>query len=296
MVTAHGNKRPYGAKLVFQISHARLIGDLENVSVLLESGAIALIEPARRAPWDGGRMFQVTLTGFTTATMAEAEGQHLAQSLLLLAASLNFGLRLIYFGRLSAGVYERFRPEGFSIWGEGGAAWPASVVLRELVSANRVNPLDPPFVVSMELYCSALLEANARARFLGIVSALEPLAEQQPLGNAVDNFVDSMIRCLDADTDIEPALRSSLRGRLQQLRRESVRQALLRLAKTWFPEQHDIQRQIDRAYALRSDLLHNGVLSDPDSDLGTETSKIMSILRAIYSIASNHVFHVPVGA
>lgn len=120
LITRQGGKRPYGAKLIFQITHAASIGDLENVSVLLPSGAIAVIQPAQSASWEGGRKFQVTLDGFATATEAEASGQRLTQSILLLATSLNFGLRLCYHGRLPAMVYERYRAEGMSMFGEGG--------------------------------------------------------------------------------------------------------------------------------------------------------------------------------
>jgi hypothetical protein len=149
LVTTDGGKRPYGAKLTFQVTHAASIGDLENVSVLLASGAVAVFQPARSASWEGGRKFQVSLDGFATATTAETEGVRLAQSMLLLATSLNFGLRLVYHGRLPATVYERFRSEGMSMWGEGVAGWPASVVLEELVAAYQGSLLDPTLTLSI---------------------------------------------------------------------------------------------------------------------------------------------------
>lgn len=295
LITANGGKRPYGAQLTFQVRQIASIGDLENVSVLLESGAVAALQPAKSASWEGGRKFQITLDGFPTATEAEAEGQRLAQSLLLLATSLNFGLRLVYQGRLPATVYERFQSKGPSVWGELTAGFSASIFLEELISAYQVTLLDPTLTLSMELYCAALLEMNERARFVTVVSALEPLAKQENLGGGVAAFVESMISHLDATADIEPRLRASLRGRVKQLRSESVRQALFRLADSWFPGRVELREHIDQAYGLRSELLHNGTLSDPDCDLNAETNRIASILRAIYEQASSCKFRVATG-
>ena len=180
------------------------------------------------------------------------------------------------------------------MWAEGVMGYPASVVLEELVSAFRHDLLDPRLTLSMELYCSALLESSERARFITVVSALEPLAEQASLGDGVDVFVDSALNSLSATPDIEPNLRASLRGRVEQLRRESVRQALLRLTSTWFPGRTDIRRQIDEAYGLRSELLHDGTLSDPDCGLSAKVNTIANILRSIYAKASGRPFRTPV--
>lgn len=295
LVIANGGKRPYGAKLKFQITHAASIGDLENVSVLLDSGAIAVLQPARSTSLEGGRKFQITLDGFPTATAAESAGLQLAQALLLLATSFNFGLRLNYHGRVPATVYERFRSEGMSMWAEGVASYSAQVVLNELASAYQLPPLDPKITLSMELFCAAMLEMNERARFVTVVSALEPLAKQELLSEGVATFVASTMVNLDLAADIEPSLRASLRGRVALLRTESVRQALFRLSDSWFPGRNDLRKQIDGAYGLRSELLHNGTLSDQDADLGVETAKIVAILRSIYARASGHSFHVPSG-
>lgn len=148
-------------------------------------------------------------------------------------------------------------------------------------------------ILSMELYCAALLEMSEHARFVSAVSALEPLVEQACLGGGVASFVEAMLTNFENVGDIDASLRDSLRGRIRQLRFESVRQALFRLSDTWFPGRADLRGQIDNAYGLRSELLHRGALSDPDTDLTLMTSNVMRILRMIFKRASGHSFHVP---
>jgi hypothetical protein len=288
LITSRSVKRPYGAKVWFQILHSHSIGELENVTVLLDSGAVATIQPTRSASWEGGKKFLVALDGFSTATLAETEGFRLAQALLLSAVSLNFGLRLLYHGREPAVVYERFRSQGATAAGEGIVGWSAPTALTELVDTFRCDILDRRLVLSMELYCAALLESNERTRFVTAVSALEPLARQQDLGSSVSTYVDRALVALENTSDIDKGVRASLRGRVNQLRRESVRQALFRLVETYLPDQTAIRDQIDRAYALRSELLHEGQLADPDIDLAGEINKITGVLRTLYERVSGH--------
>ena len=287
LITRRYPKRPYGSKVTFQILHSHSIGELENVTVLLDSGAIATIQPARSPSWEGGRRFLIQLEGFPTAAVAETEGLRLAQALLLSAISLNLGLKLLYHGHEPALVYERFRSEGATAWGEGTVGWPASTVLTELADTFSCDLLDRRLILSMELYCAALLESNERTRFVTAVSALEPLAQQQSLGLAVSAFVDNALALFNSATDIDPRFRASLCGRVKELRRESVRQAIFRLADSWFPDFTEIREQIDRAYSLRSELLHEGTFKDLDIDLVSETNKIATVLRALYELASN---------
>ena len=135
----------------------------------------------------------------------------------------------------------------------------------------------------MEIFCSARLESSQRATFLALVSALEPLAQEASLGPAAAAFVDQCVQQLLANADIQPELKSSLNGRLLQLRQESIRQALRRLARTALPNQPDAPQLIDDAYALRSQLVHNGVPADLDTDLERESQVVSRTIRALYS-------------
>jgi len=145
----------------------------------------------------------------------------------------------------------------------------------------------------MELYCAALLEPYGNARFITLVSALEPIAKQENLAPSVSSFVDSALVLLAETKDIESSLVDSLKGRVNQLRKESVRQSLRRLSNSWFPSRKDVWQVIDRAYTLRSELLHEGKLNDPDIDLSTEIILISNILRAIYEKALDRKLQVP---
>jgi hypothetical protein len=68
------NKRPYGTRASIHVQTIGALGNAEQVCVSLPTGAFLSIEPARTAPWEGGRKFTVTLEGFPTAASAEAAG------------------------------------------------------------------------------------------------------------------------------------------------------------------------------------------------------------------------------
>lgn len=44
---------------------------LANVTLLLDDGSLARIEPGRVFEWEGGRRYEIELTGFPTASEAE---------------------------------------------------------------------------------------------------------------------------------------------------------------------------------------------------------------------------------
>lgn len=276
-------KRPYGARLEFQVLHVGFLGDMENATILFDSGVVASLAPVRQNSWQGGRRFEFRLEGFSTAAAAEVHGRQLSQAILWTAISLNYGLRLSYTTQEPATVFERLRSHGDLCWGEGSPSWKPDVVLQQLVAGFAAPIPDAQTLLSMEIYSSSSLEASDRAAFLTAVSALEPLAEDQRLGAEVDAFVDSCCQSLKAATSIDHQHRASLEGRLNQLRRESIRQALRRCIVTKLPDLPTAPGIADFAYGLRSKLIHNGRLSDYDVDLAAETRKISNLLRLIYS-------------
>ncbi|ANQ85039.1 hypothetical protein dqs_2001 [Azoarcus olearius] len=282
LILMRDQRRKYGARLVFQVQRAHHIGELENVTLLIDDGTLATIGPERVLEWEGGKRYHVEVNGFPTASEAEDAGMRTAQALLLTAVSLNFGLRLNYHSHEPPTVFDRTISTGLSGWGEGFASWPQNVVLDELTKALKVPLKDRRLLLCMELFVAAALESNDRARFVMAVSALEPLAAQADLGPEVARIIDGLSEQLSREVNLPADLRNSLQGRLLQLKRESVRQALKRLCAQWLPNDREAWRRIDKAYALRSEMLHEGRPSDLDILLREETNTVSSLLRRIY--------------
>ena len=242
------------------------------------------IAPTRTAPWEGGKKYLVTLEGLPTAASAEASGRRLVQALLWMAVSVDAPLRLEYLSYEPASVFERNRSSGATCEAYGEVGYAPNVVLGELQEAYALlKEPDEKLLLSMEIFCAARLESSQRAVFLALVSALEPLAQEAPLGEAVNQFVAECANLLRASANIPPDLRASLEGRLNQLRQESIRQALKRLAREALPNQPEAPAAVDEAYALRSQLIHSGVPTDLDIDLERESRSISAIIRDIYA-------------
>lgn len=285
LILVQDQRRKYGARLVFQVQRAHYIGELENVTLLIDDGTLATIEPERVLEWEGGKRYRVEVNGFPTASEAEDAGMRTAQALLLTAVSLNFGLRLNYHSHEPPTVFDRTISTGLNGWGEAFASWPQNVVLDELTKALKVPLKDRRLLLSMELFVAAALETNDRARFVMAVSALEPLAAQADLGPEVAHIINDFSEQLGREVTLPADLRNSLQGRLLQLRQESVRQALKRLCAQWLPNDRDAWQRIDKAYALRSEMLHEGRPSDLDILLAEETNTVSNLLRRIYQQA-----------
>ena len=276
-------KRPYGVRVRIHLRTAGSIGNVEDVCVSLNTGAFLSISPTRTAPWEGGKKYVVTLEGFPTAASAEASGRRLVQALLWMAVSVDAPLRLEYLSYEPASVFERNRSSGATCEAYGEVGYAPNIVLGELQEAYALlREPNEKLLLSMEIFCAARLESSQRAVFLALVSALEPLAQEAPLGEAVNQFVAECSNQLKAST-IPQELRVSIDGRLNQLRQESIRQALKRLARETLPNQPEAPAAVDEAYALRSQLIHSGVPADLDIDFERESQSISAIIRDIYA-------------
>jgi hypothetical protein len=179
------------------------------------------------------------------------------------------------------------------MFAEGVTAWNRELITQEIIDGISRPLLDQRLRLSMELFASAYLEPNDRARFTMLVSALEPLADQQVLPDPVPQFVSKVVAELDASPGIESDVRLSLRGRVLQLKSESVRQALFRLCGKWFPGDSAARASLDRAYALRSELLHEGAPRDSDIRFSDESIQVTGYLRRIYAMATNKTLRSP---
>jgi hypothetical protein len=192
VITSLSQKRPYGARVKFQVLTDHTYKALEQVTLLFPEGTVAKVKSLEAAPWEGGQRYQIEVEGFAKASLAEAAAKKVSQALLLTAVALDQGLRLTYTSHEAGEVFERFRSDGLSMRGYGVQAWPAETVLDSLHAAMECPEMPAPTLLSLELYCAAVLEANPRAKFIEVVSALEPLANPQSLGDAVGRFVVSV--------------------------------------------------------------------------------------------------------
>lgn len=288
VIVGQPNKRPYGARVRIHVQTSGALGGVEEVCVPLPSGAFLTIEPTHKAPWEGGNKYVITLDGFATAAAAEAAGRRLVQALLWMAVSTDVPLKLEYLTYEPASVFERERSSGDTLVAYGEVSTPPPVVFAELHDAYALlTEPDEKLLLSMEIFCAARLESSQRATFLTLVSALEPLAQEETLGPAVTAFVDQCVQQLRSSADIPPELKDSLGGRLRQLRHESIGQALRRLARDALPDQPEASRLIDDAYALRSQLVHSGVPADLDVELEHESQVVSRTIRALYSSRLN---------
>lgn len=281
LILSRDQRRKYGVRIKFEVLKSLDIGELDNATLLLPDGPIVTIVPDQMAPWENGRRYMATLEGFSTATAAESAGHRLYQTLLACAVGLNFGMRFQYSSHEPPEVFDRTVAEGIRCFAYGVTYWKQDQFLDELFAAMQSPAADQQTLLSMELFAAAQLEASQRTKFVMAVSALEPLAHQQQLGPTVSAEIDRLLGTFD-QTRVPVELRDSLRGRIRELKRESVRQAIKRLCHTWFANEPDAQEAIDRAYQLRSELLHEGNLSDPDVLLAEELRVISYYLRRIY--------------
>jgi hypothetical protein len=69
-------------------------------------------------------------------------------------------------------------------------------LINEIFSDDNIE-VEEKLLVSMELFTSAKLETTDRAKFVGLVSAFEPLAQSEAYGNPeleklVDNFLNQL--------------------------------------------------------------------------------------------------------
>ena len=275
------------------------MGEINQVVILLDNGKNATLSRGKTGPQGEIRsLYFLDIDGFASAAEAESYGMVAAQSLLISAVSLDFGLRIIYDSHEPPAVIDRtMSRRGGTYIGievESIKGWSGEVLTSELIKTMSHSLRDRHMLLALELYTSSLVEQNIRSKFLLTVSAFEPLAQQENLGPEVGSFVTRICSELDADLSIPDNLRNSLRDRIRRLQEESVNQALQRLCATWFPDDPKAKKTIDHVYGLRSGILHEGRLKDRDVDLDYECRVAAKYLRLIFQKEFDMALRVPV--
>jgi hypothetical protein len=281
------NRHPYGAKVGIILDKGYELPFQGEACLLVDDKSIVRILPSQDVSQLGSEKPQkldVYVEGFATAGEAEQKGLKLSLALLWAAISRKHPLRLDYHTPRPCMVYDRTQESG------SGCMVTASFtvvmdssrmvqLVKEIFSAN-IDVVDEKLLVSMELFASARLETTERARFVGLVSSLEPLAQQEAYDNPeLKQLVESFVEQLKT-TSIPEDIKSSLRGRINGLKQESVSRAIRRLVKEHFPENLDAVSTVEEAYDIRSKILHEGAF---DADLAQKSNEIEDIIRQIYS-------------
>lgn len=296
IILASDHRRRYGAKLAFRVMFPKQIGSLANVTLLISDGTFARIRSNRPKLSEFGAPYELLIEAYPSAAEAELAGRRAAQALLLTALNLDFGVRLEYSDHEPATVFDRTVSTEQALAMEGYSTWAEDIVAAQVVDSFAHAVRDRRMLLSMELLASSMLESNDRARFVMAVSALEPLAVQADLGPEVAEFTTRAIALSRSMERIPSEIRASLEGRIHQLRQESVRQALARLCRSWFPNDPDARAYIDYVYSLRSQILHDGQVADLDVILINETRRARNYIRRIFEVEFGQSFRSPTAA
>lgn len=275
-------RRPYGAKLTLLLEKETKFPIEGKCELLISPNYIIRLEPGHDEEESKQQTWDIYVEGFATACEAEQAGLQVALGFFWSAVQGGFSIRLKYHTPLPCMVYDRNKSLGarFSDF--------ASLTVTKGIN-NIVNPLDqvlrkeealdPKLLVAVELFASARLETTERARFVGLVSSLEPVAEQDAI--EFDDF-SSLVKEFKervSDLDIDEPLKNSLKGRIEQLKRESIARAIQKLVSTCLPGDVEALRLVKDAYNIKSAVLHDG---STDADLSAKSREIEVVIRKIF--------------
>jgi len=276
--------RPYASRVGIILNDADEFRIGEGASLLLnEDHIITFLPYFNKIGNIEAQQIRASVEGFSTAGEAESAGLKLSAAILWLAVSMNCPLRLDYHTPLPCVVYDRTQNGDLHLSCSAHATRisnPNKVVRLLQQIYCREEPIHSTLLMSMELFVSARLEVTKRTRFLGLVSALEPIAKQKDYGEPVRNLSTQFIDLLAKDSSIPQAIRPSLIGRIRDLNRESVMQAIYRLIADNFPCNQTTLNTVKKAYSVRSSIVHDG---SSDVDLDELSNEIEQVIRRIYS-------------
>ena len=278
-------QRPYGARVSVAVSTGfegtQLLEIDQHASVQLDDDLIIEVKRAHNHN-DRWWKYDLSVKAFASASEAEEAGLRLAQAILWMSVSARYPrLMLRYSGPLPCDVFDRRKSPGPSFSARGTVTSPIDHQYGALKDGWGRKDANQLLLLALELFCAARFEATARARFIGMVSSLEPLAQQaryddERFGPSIRNTVSEAISTIKDGDDIPDYVKRSLVGRLQNLRRESVRHAYRRLANNHLNNEDACA--LDEAYNIRSKMLHEG---ESDPDLSAVSNTVEKLVRAV---------------
>jgi hypothetical protein len=294
-------RRPYAAAVRFILRSDRDLKFEREVSLLVSNVEIIKLRdvPSKDSTEIHERTFEARVEGFTTASEAERAGLKLVLALLWTAVSRCIPMRLDYHTPLPCTVFDRTLPVPVRFTSEVTVQqrYGLSGIVPVMQQVWDVPEIDHQLLLSMELFASARLEVSDRARFVTLVSSLEPLAQTAEYPEAVISLVKRLTtEVTNADLESIPeeereSIRRSLLGRVHQLQFESIRHALLKTVRELLPGDTEALAVIDEAYGLRSEILHEGA-TDPYLD--TKAAVVEDVIRLMYAAKLNKPLDSPV--
>ena len=279
------NQLPYGAQVAVILDETDKFNFAGEASLLLDDKqSIVRVVPCGEKIRYKGRISQkldLYVEWFATVEEAEEKKSKLLLALLWAAISRKHPLLVDYQTSL---IYDRTQHGGTI----GGVSDQLHLEMNSCRLVDLVNQIfsddnievEEKLLVSMELFTSAKLETTDRAKFVGLVSALEPLVQQEHYANQeLEKLVNSFVKQL-TDTSIPDNIKRSVEGRIRDLKKESISQAIQRIVQESLPANEKAVSIIKDAYNIRSTILHEG---STDADLEQKSKEIENIIRQIYS-------------
>lgn len=293
------NRRPYGAKLSVALDDSTRMMLEGELCLLTDTEYIIKIRPTQSHLAGepnyqfGFQSWDILVEGVATAGEAERKGLEITFGILWGAISERYSVRLQYQTPLPCAVYDRTRRgPGISFTGTAtvilgkSLASITNAIKEALLSPNRGSK---KLLLAMELFASARIELTERARFVGLVSSLEPLAEQQNYGDQVigilNRFKDQV-----GELQLPSKIEASLIGRVDNLSTESVLSAIRRVIMECLPEDPEALKIVEEAYNLRSRILHEGTT---DADLSQKSQEVEAVIRRVIASKTGLNLQVP---
>lgn len=167
------------------------------------------------------------------------------------------------------------RAEGRSFWPVDGPKF--TELLAEHWQRNSA-PLSNSERTSLAFFSSAQMEVSIEARFILLMTALESFCVQQNHSGDIETALGKVIDSLVAELGSGHPQLNSLKGRVRELKRESVAQSIKRTLSPLLTI--DQLSFVVTAYGYRSKLLHEGA---PIPRIHEVNIYLRDILRIVYS-------------
>ena len=294
------SRRPYGAKLSVLLDDSTRMMLQGEACLLTETDYIIRVRPTQsRAAGEADtasgffRACEIFVEGFATAGEAEKRGLEIAFGILWGAISERYSVRLQYQTPLPCVVYDRTRQ------GSGASLTLSATLILGKPLASIATAIDEvlssqargneKLLLAMELFASARKESTERSRFVGLVSSIEPLAEQQSYTGEVSEMIDRFKDQIE-ELKLPPHIHASLWARTANLSTESVSSAIRRVVKETLPDDSEALRIIEDAYNLRSRILHDGTT---DADLNQKSREVETVVRRVIASKAALNLRVP---